>query len=171
VIRRIQGLLTKTPPQTGDIDVNALIREVLELLQTELRVRDVVVETELAPALPAFAGDSIQLQQVLLNLVINGADAMSDVTGRPKMLVVGSREGTDGDGLVFVRDSGIGLDQETADKIFSPFFTTKPKGMGMGLTICRSIVEAHGGRLWASPAEPHGALFQFTLPNKVDADP
>jgi two-component system, LuxR family, sensor kinase FixL len=170
VIRRIQGLLTKTPPQTGDIDINELIREVLDLLNTELRLREVVVQTELAPSLPAFPGDSVQLQQVLLNLVINGADAMSDVNGRSKTLVVGSREGSEGDGLVFVKDSGVGLDQETTDKIFSPFFTTKAKGMGMGLTICRSIIEAHGGRLWATPAEPHGALFQFTLPSKAHAD-
>lgn len=170
VIRRIQGLLTKTPLQTGDIDINGLIGEVVELLQTELRSRDVAVQTELAPALPRFPGDSIQLQQVLLNLAINGADAMSDVTGSPKLLLIGSRLESDGDGLIFVRDHGTGLDQETIDKIFDPFFSTKAKGMGMGLAICRSIVEAHGGRLWASPAEPHGALFQFTLPGKADAD-
>jgi PAS domain S-box-containing protein len=170
VIRRIQGLLTKTPPQTREIDVNELIREVLDLLQTELRLREVVVQTELALALPTFPGDSVQLQQVLLNLVINGADAMSEVTGRPKTLVVGSHDESEGVGLIFVKDSGIGLDHETADKIFSPFFTTKAKGMGMGLTICRSIIEAHGGRLWASPAEPYGALFQFTLPSKTDTD-
>jgi two-component system, LuxR family, sensor kinase FixL len=166
VIRRIQALLTKTPQQTSDIDINDLIREVVDLLQTELRVRDVVVHTELAPTLPRFPGDAVQLQQVLLNLVINGADAMSDVTGRPRLLVIGSRMEPDDDGLIFVRDHGIGLDQDTADKIFDPFFTTKAKGMGMGLAICRSIVEAHGARLWASPAEPHGAMFQFTLPRK-----
>lgn len=170
VIRRIQGLLMKAPPQATDVDLNELIGGVLDLLQTELRLRDVAVQTQLAPALPAFLGDSVQLQQVVLNLVINGADAMSEVTGRPKVLVVGSREGADGEGVVFVRDSGIGLDRETVDKIFSPFFTTKAKGMGMGLTICRSIIEAHGGRLWASPAEPHGALFQFILPNKAQVD-
>ncbi|MGY3037004.1 two-component system sensor kinase FixL [Bradyrhizobium sp. USDA 4354] len=170
VIRRIQGLLTNTPPQTRDIDINDLIREVVDLLQTELRLRDVAVNTELALGLPRFPGDSIQLQQVLLNLVVNGADAMSDVTGRPLPLVIGSRLEPDGDGLIFVRDHGVGLDRDTADRIFDPFFTTKAKGMGMGLAICRSIVEAHGGRLWASPAEPHGALFQFTLPSKAEAD-
>jgi PAS domain S-box-containing protein len=170
VIQRVQGLLTKTPPQTRDVDINELIDEVLDLLQTELRLREVVIQTELAPALPSFLGDSVQLQQVLLNLVMNGTDAMSDVTGRSKTLVIGSRAEPGGDGLVFVRDHGVGLDQDTADKIFNPFFTTKAKGMGMGLTICRSIIEAHGGRLWAAPAEPHGALFQFTLPNKATAD-
>lgn len=170
VIQRIQGLLTKTPPQTRDIDVNELIHQVLELLQTELRLREVAVQTELAPSLPALPGDAVQLQQVLINLIINGADAMSGVAGRPRTLVVGSHASPDGEGLVFVRDNGVGLDQQTADKIFNPFFTTKSKGMGMGLAICRSIVEAHGGRLWASPVEPYGALFQFTLPNKANAD-
>ena len=170
VIQRIRGLLTKTPPQVKDVDVNGLIDEALDLLQTELRLREVAVQTELAPALPAVPGDFVQLQQVLLNLVINGADAMSEENGRPKALVVGSRADSNGDVLVFVRDHGVGLDQDTADKIFDPFFTTKAKGMGMGLAICRSIIEAHGGRLWASPAEPHGALFQFTLPNKANAE-
>ena len=165
VIQRIQRLLTKTPPQARSIDVNELIHQVLDLLQTELRARDVSVQTELAPSPPTMLGDTVQLQQVLLNLIINGADAMSDVSGRPKLLVVGSQIDPDGDGLIFVRDSGIGLDAETTDKIFSPFFTTKTTGMGMGLAICRSIVEAHGGRLWASSAEPHGAQFQFTLPS------
>ncbi|MBW7974087.1 PAS domain-containing sensor histidine kinase [Bradyrhizobium sp. BR 10289] len=171
VIQRIQGLLTKTPPQARSIDVNELIHQVLDLLQTELRLREVSVRTELAPSPPPVLGDAVQLQQVLLNLVINGADAMSDVNGRPRLLVVGSNAGPDGDGLIFVRDSGVGLDEGTIDKIFSPFFTTKPKGMGMGLAICRSIIEAHGGRLWASPAEPHGALFQFTLPGKARDEP
>ena len=172
VIQRIRGMLTKTPPRAGDIDLNEMILQVIDLLQTELRLRDVVVQTELASAPPACLGDSVQLQQVLLNLVMNGAEAMtmSETTGRSKTLIVGSRATEDGDGLIFVRDHGVGLDQDTADKIFEPFFTTKDKGMGMGLAICRSIVEAHGGRLWASPAEPHGALFQFILPNKANAD-
>ena len=172
VIQRIRGMLTKSPPQAREIDINDLIHQVLELLQTELRLRDVVVQTELASAPPACLGDSVQLQQVLLNLVMNGAEAMtmSETTGRSKTLIVGSRANEDGDGLIFVRDHGVGLDKDTADKIFDPFFTTKDKGMGMGLAICRSIVEAHGGRLWASPAEPYGALFQFTLPNKAHAD-
>jgi len=170
VIQRIRGLLTKTPPQVKDVDINDLINEALDLLQTELRLRQVGIHIELTPALPAVPGDTVQLQQVLLNLVMNGADAMSDVIGRPKTLVIGSHAGSSDDIVVFVRDHGIGLDQETADRIFDPFFTTKAKGMGMGLAICRSIVEAHGGRLWASPAEPHGALFQFTLPNKAADD-
>ncbi len=170
VIQRIRGLLTKTPPQVNDIDINHLIDEALDLLQTELRLREVVIRTELAPALPAVPGDSVQLQQVLLNLLVNGADAMSEANGQIKTLVIGSRADSSGDVLVFVRDHGVGLDQETADNIFDPFFTTKDKGMGMGLAICRSIIEAHGGRLWASPAEPRGALFQFTLPNRANAD-
>ena len=171
VIQRIRGLLTKTPPQTSEIDLNNLILGVLDLVQTDLRLRDVAVRTELAPALPACLGDSVQLQQVLLNLVVNGSEAMSEVSGRPKILVVGSRATADDGGLVFVRDHGTGIEQDTAEKIFEPFFTTKDKGMGMGLAICRSIIEAHGGRLWAEPAEPAGAVFQFTLPNKAAAEP
>jgi signal transduction histidine kinase len=103
---------------------------------------------------------------VLLNLIINGIDAMAEVTDRPRILVIGSWLEANGDGLVFVSDRGTGLDQETAENIFAPFYTTKPNGTGMGLAICRSIIEAHDGRLWASPATPHGALFQFTLPSK-----
>jgi two-component system sensor kinase FixL len=167
VIQRIRGLLAKTPPQTKEIDLNNLILQVLDLLQTDLRLRDVGVQTELAAGPAPCVGDMVQLQQVLLNLVVNGSEAMSEVTGRPKILVVGSRAGANGEGVVFVRDHGVGLDQDTADKIFDPFFTTKDKGMGMGLAICRSIVEAHGGRLWAEPAEAGGAIFQFTLPNKA----
>lgn len=170
VIQRIRALLTKTAPETKNLDVNSAIGEVLALLQTDLRSRQIVLQTELAPERPSMLGDPVQLQQVLLNLVMNGADAMSDITGRARILVVGSGIDSNGDGRVFVRDHGIGLDQDAATKIFEPFFTTKAKGMGMGLAICRSIVEAHGGRLWASPAEPHGALFQFTIPSKADAD-
>ena len=166
VIQRIRGLMTKSPPQTTDIDLNGLIDDVIALAQTELRQRQITVRTELTPRLPAMPGDAVQLQQVLLNLIINGIDAMATVTDRPKILVVGSRLESNGDGLVFVRDHGTGLDQEAADKIFNPFFTTKENGTGMGLAICRSIIDAHDGRLWASPAEPYGALFQFTLPGK-----
>ena len=141
-----------------------LIDEAIDLLQTELRLREVAVQTELAPALPAVPGDFVQLQQVLLNLVINGADAMSEENGRPKALVVGSRADSNGDVLVFVRDHGVGLDQDTADKIFDPFFTTKAKGIGMGLAISRNIVETHDGRLWAENNPGGGATFRFTLP-------
>jgi len=171
VVRRIQRLMTKAPPQTTNVDINGVITEVLALTQTELRTRDVVVHTELTPTLPPVLGDPVQLQQVLLNLVINGIDAMAPVTDRPKILVIGSRLDASGAGLVFVRDHGTGLDDEAADRIFDPFYTTKSKGTGMGLTICRSIIEAHDGRLWASPATPHGAMFQFTVPTKATEYP
>src|SRR5262249_17738688 len=151
VIRRVQALMTKTPPQTEDVDINALIREVIALTQTELRKREVAVSTELASGLPPLRGDPVQLQQVLLNLVLNAVDAMAETPGGAKLLSVGSRVQDDGDGLVFVRDHGVGLSAEAADNVFKPFFTTKSKGMGMGLAICRSIVEAHGGRVWVSP--------------------
>jgi PAS domain S-box-containing protein len=166
VIGRIRALMTKSAPQTIDVDMNGVINEVLALTQTELRMRQVAVHTELAATLPSVLGDRVQLQQVILNLVINGMDAMVPVSDRPRILLIGSRLETGGDALIFVRDHGTGLNPETADKIFEAFFTTKAKGIGMGLAICRSIIEAHGGRLWASPANQHGAVFQFTIPTK-----
>jgi C4-dicarboxylate-specific signal transduction histidine kinase len=167
VIGRIRALMTKSAPQTSDVDMNGVINEVLALIETERRTHRIGVRTELAATLPPVLGDRVQLQQVILNLLINGIEAMVSVTDRPRVLLIGSRLEAGGDALIFVRDHGTGLDSETADKIFSPFVTTKAKGIGMGLAICRSIVESHGGRLWASPASPHGAVFQFTLPTKA----
>jgi two-component system sensor kinase FixL len=167
VIARIRGLMTKSAPQIKNVDMNGVINEVLALTDAELRMRGVGVRTELAATLPPVKGDRVQLQQVVLNLVTNAIDAMASVTDGPRLLQVGSRLEGSGETLIFVRDHGTGLDPATADKIFTPFFTTKPKGIGMGLAICRSIVESHGGRLWASPATPHGAIFQFTLPTKA----
>jgi PAS domain S-box-containing protein len=164
VIGRIRGLMTKSAPQIVDIDLNDVINEVLAFTQTELRMRKVSARTELATMLPLVLGDRVQLQQVILNLVINGIEAMSAVTDRPRILLIGSHLDTEGRALIFLRDHGSGLDPETIDKLFEPFFTTKSEGIGMGLAICRSIIEAHGGRLWAAGANPHGAVFQFTLP-------
>jgi signal transduction histidine kinase len=125
----------------------------------------VALVVELAPELPVVLGDSIQLQQVILNLLMNGIEAMTSVAGRPRQLVVRSQ--IQGTGLIYVsvQDSGIGLTPEVMIRLFEPFFTTRTKGIGMGLPISRSIVEAHGGSLWAEPAPDHGSVFQFTLPN------
>jgi signal transduction histidine kinase len=109
-------------------------------------------------------GDRVQLQQVVLNLIMNGIEAMSAVTDRPRKLTISSERLETGEVLVAVKDTGSGIEPATADRIFESFFTTKPNGMGMGLSICRSIIEAHGGRFWASPNRPYGAVFQFTLP-------
>jgi PAS domain S-box-containing protein len=166
VMDRIRGLLNKTPPEKISVVINDLLRETLAVMENELRVRQVVVATELAEPSPTIIGDRVQLQQVVLNLIMNGVEAMSLVAERPRLLRISSRREAPGDVLVAVEDSGMGLDPAIAEKIFDPFFTTKAGGMGMGLSICRSIIEGHGGRLWASPSPSHGALVQFTLPSE-----
>jgi signal transduction histidine kinase len=114
---------------------------------------------------PVFA-DRVQLQQVMLNLIMNGIEAMSGITDRPRVLTISSAPAEDGGLLVAIEDTGTGLDPKIAERIFEPFFTTKPNGMGMGLPICRSIIEAHGGRFWVQPRQPHGTAFRFTVPTK-----
>ena len=123
---------------------------------------------ELAPALPMILGDRIQLQQVMINLVMNGAEAMQSVTDRPREMVIRSAQDETEDVRVSVTDCGVGISAENADRLFNTFFTTKSGGMGMGLSICRSIMQPHGGRLWATANIPHGATFQFTLPVNAD---
>src|SRR5262245_51394980 len=164
VIRRIRSLFKHHTPEYVELDINDAIREVLELTVSTLRGRDVVVQTQLPAAVPQALGDRVQLQQVIMNLIMNGADAMSTVADRPRILRIGSRINGGGSVLVSVKDSGIGIDEAIRGRIFEPLFSTKSTGMGMGLSICRSIVEAHGGKLWATPATPHGTEFQFTIP-------
>ena len=129
-----------------------------------LRSRGVAIQTELPGVLPRALGDRVQLQQVMLNLIMNGADAMGAVTDRPRVLRIGSHINDAGSLLVSVKDSGIGIDEAIRHRIFEPLFTTKSTGMGMGLSICRSIIEAHSGKLWATPATPNGTDFRFTIP-------
>ena len=164
VIGRIRSLLKHTEPDYVELDVNNAIRDVLELTVSALRSRDVVIQTQLAAALPPALGDRVQLQQVIMNLIMNGADAMSAVADRPRILHIGSQIDSAGNVLVSVRDSGTGINEAIRDSIFKPLFTTKSTGMGMGLSICRSIVEAHSGKLWATPATPYGTDFRFTIP-------
>jgi len=140
------------------------VREVLALAEHELKTHGIVLRTELAPALPGVAGDRVQLQQVLLNLIVNAIEAMSGVHDRPRELMIVSRRSDANAVVVEVRDSGPGLNEEGAKQVFEPFYTTKAQGIGIGLSISRSIVEAHGGRLSASANEPHGAVFRFSLP-------
>ncbi len=163
VIERIRTLLKKASPELRPLSVNEVIREVLALTRNELTTAGVAVQTELADDVPAVLGDHIQFQQVMLNLILNAVDAMSTITDRRRELLIKSAPDADGV-LVQVQDSGGGVDPDQANRIFEPFFTTKPQGIGMGLSISRSIIEAHGGRLWATPGHPHGAVFQFTLP-------
>ncbi|MGB8729723.1 MAG: PAS domain S-box protein [Candidatus Sulfotelmatobacter sp.] len=163
VVARIRGFIKKEPAERNRLDINDVIQEVLALADRELYENRVRLERQLMEALPPVLADRVQLQQVLLNLIMNGIEAMAAVTNRPRSLCMQSRIDDSGDVLVAVRDSGTGLSSE-ADRLFTPFFTTKANGMGMGLSITRSLVESHGGRLWAEPNSPHGAVFCFTLP-------
>jgi PAS domain S-box-containing protein len=164
VIRRIRALANKTDIERVPLDVNDIVREVIALVQRELISHRASLRTELAPALPMILGDRVQLQQVIINLVMNGIEAMQSVTDRPRELVIRSGQNETRQVLVSVTDSGVGICDKDMDRLFNAFFTTKPSGMGMGLSICRSIVEAHGGRLSASGNEGPGATFQFVLP-------
>ncbi|SHH12025.1 trifunctional serine/threonine-protein kinase/ATP-binding protein/sensor histidine kinase [Bradyrhizobium erythrophlei] len=164
VIRRVRSLAHKASVEKLPLDVNDVAREVIALVQRELTSHRVSLRTELAPALPMILGDRVQLQQVIINLVMNGNEAMQAVMDRPRELVIRSRQDGAQQVLLSVTDCGVGISVENADRLFNPFFTTKSSGMGMGLSICRSIVETHGGRLWATANVPHGATLQFTLP-------
>jgi C4-dicarboxylate-specific signal transduction histidine kinase len=164
VVRHIRAMFTKGAPERTKVQLNDLIREVVILVEGAALRNQVALHTELAADLPDTLGDRVQLQQVIVNLVLNGIEAMSDVSGRPRRLVVSSRMQSADEVLVAVRDSGIGISSKDEKRIFDPFFTTKAQGMGMGLAISHSIIEAHGGRLWAAGNIDHGATVQFTLP-------
>jgi signal transduction histidine kinase len=163
VVSRIRALFKKETPAKNWFDMNDVIHDLTLFLRDEAIRRNISIRPDLASGLPRIKADRIQLQQVILNLAMNGMDAMAETTDRPKELVIRSRQ--EGKAIVVqVEDSGMGLDAETAEKIFEPFFTTKPHGTGMGLSISRSIVESHEGRLSALPQPSGGAVFQFTLP-------
>lgn len=164
VIRRVRGLLKKADTEKTPLDINELVNEVAVLLRRELAVQEVTPQLYLAPAVPPIIADRVQLQQVIINLVMNGAEAMQVVTGRPHRLAIRTYQDETHRVVVAVEDSGPGIASEHADRLFDPFFSTKPGGLGMGLSICRSIVEAHGGRLWSSANAGMGATFQFALP-------
>jgi PAS domain S-box-containing protein len=164
VIRRIRALMKRQAPRKEWLVVNETILEVIALAQFQLRRSEILLETQLGHDLPLIRCDRVQLQQVLLNLIINAVEAMSGIRERPRELtVVSSSDGTDAVSIE-VRDSGTGLDPEDAPHLFEPFFTTKAEGLGIGLSISRSIVEAHGGRLSAAANAPHGTVFLFSLP-------
>jgi len=164
VIKRVRALTRNKAPEHVRLLVNDIVDDVLTFTQSELHARQILVRKEFCADAPAIMGDKVQLQQVLLNLVMNGIEAMAPVTDRRRELVIRCRPNDDGNLVVDVQDTGIGLDPNDAQRIFDPFYTTKPEGMGMGLSISMSIVEAHGGRLWASPATPYGTVFHFTVP-------
>jgi signal transduction histidine kinase len=164
VVESIRTMFRTGSMERAPLNLNELIREVLGHTRAETQLGRVAVRTELDPALPPVTGNRVQLHQVVLNLVINAVDAMGTVVDRPRTLCVSSASPEPGSVLVSVADAGSGLDPAHQDRIFEPFFTTKGHGMGMGLLFCRSIGEAHGGRLWMTPNVPHGTIFQFTLP-------
>jgi two-component system, LuxR family, sensor kinase FixL len=164
VIKRIRALSKKTELQKVRLNVNELIDDVVRLVEREMLDQLISLRLEVAPALPAVLGDRVQLQQVIINLVMNGMEAMAAVTGRPRELVIQAHRHEGEQVLIAVRDSGVGVEPQLIDNLFNAFFTTKPNGMGMGLSISRSIIEAHGGRIWATRNSGAGATFQFTLP-------
>jgi C4-dicarboxylate-specific signal transduction histidine kinase len=166
VIARIRSLITKATPEKSRVQINRVMEQTAILTEGQAARNHVAIELELSPDSPIVLGDSIQLQQVILNLVMNGIDAMATVTARPRTLTLRSQSQDSGHIRVLVQDSGIGLTEEVKGRLFEPFFTTRSKGMGMGLSISRSIIEAHGGRLWAESNGSGGATFQFTLPSE-----
>ena len=164
IVRQIRAMFTKGAPERTRVQVNELIGEVAVLMNADAARNQAVLETKLASDLPAALGARVQLQQVLVNLIQNGIEAMTGVTDRPREIVIRSERLGAEEVLVAVRDSGIGIAPKDERRMFDAFFTTKEQGMGMGLSISRTIVEAHGGRLWASANSDHGATVQFALP-------
>jgi C4-dicarboxylate-specific signal transduction histidine kinase len=164
VVSRLRGLFTRKEAVTESVDLNGATREVIALTASELQRGRVVVREDLADGLPAVTGDRVQLQQVILNLLLNAADAMSRVDDRPRELVVRTGRDEGGEVCVSVQDSGVGFAPEDRERLFEAFYTTKSQGMGIGLSVSRSVIERHHGRLWAAPNEGPGATFAFSVP-------
>jgi C4-dicarboxylate-specific signal transduction histidine kinase len=166
VIVRIRSLINKATPEKTPIDINETIEETVALAGRQASRNDVFIEFELSPDLPKVLADRIQLQQVILNLVVNGIESMTSVTGRPRKLLIRSQLDDSGQIRVSIQDTGIGVSTEALGRLFEPFYTTRPQGMGMGLPISRSIIESHGGKLWVESTPSQGSVFQFTLPSE-----
>jgi C4-dicarboxylate-specific signal transduction histidine kinase len=170
IISKVRQIFKKGAQQRELVDVNEIIREMIVLLRKELSCQSIAVRTELAADLPKLKGDRVQLQQVLMNLMVNSIDAMKNVEGKRELTIKSQRAQEEDEQLtVSVSDTGVGLPPQQADHIFNAFFTTKTDGTGMGLRISRSIVESHGGRLWATDNHPRGASFHLTIPTKIEA--
>jgi signal transduction histidine kinase len=163
VISRIHAFIKKTPPRKDALEINKAILEVTSLTHGEAVKNRISMQTQLTEGLPLVQGDRVQLQQVILNLIINAVEAISGMSEGARELLISTEKTKSNGALVMVRDSGPGLDPANLERIFEAFYTTKSTGLGMGLSICRSIIEAHGGRLWATASVPHGATLQFTL--------
>jgi PAS domain S-box-containing protein len=164
VIGRIRAIIKKAPSRKDPVDINEAIREVIELTRGEAAKYGVAVQTALGKGLPPIEGDRVQLQQVVLNLIVNAVQAMGTVEQGPRELFVTTAQAVPNGVLVAVKDTGLGVAPGKLAQLFAPFYTTKPDGLGMGLSICRSIIEAHGGRLWVTANLPRGAIFSFTMP-------
>jgi PAS domain S-box-containing protein len=164
IVQRLRALFKKTTSMTASVDINEVIEDTISLVHHETERNKIFLRTELHPGIPSVSGDRVQLQQVILNLAMNGIEAISSLDTEPKRLMIRSALSNTRELLVSVEDTGLGIEAKHADRLFAPFFTTKPQGIGMGLPICRSIIEAHGGRLWAAKNEPRGAVFHFALP-------
>jgi C4-dicarboxylate-specific signal transduction histidine kinase len=171
VVGRIRSLVKKTPTPKEGLDINEAILDVVALTNAEAVKSGVSVQTQLAETLPLVRGDRVQLQQVILNLIINAFEAMSSRGEGSRHLLISTEKSPSNEVSVAVRDSGPGLAQENLERIFDAFYTTKPGGLGMGLSICRSIIEAHGGQLWAIASVPRGAIFTFTVPAHPNSPP
>ena len=169
VIDRIRALVKKAPPRKESMDINEAIVDVISLTRSEVLRHGVSLQTDLAAALPRIEGDRVQLQQIILNLILNAVEAMRDNNESARKLWISSKVDGENRVLVAVRDTGSGLDPNSVDRLFEPFYTTKAEGLGIGLSLSRTIVEAHGGQLWASANEPYGAIFQFTVPTHTDS--
>ena len=168
VIYRIRALFKEAPPKRERAEINGAIRDVLELTRGEATKNGVSVRTQFAEPSPVVQVDRVQLQQVILNLIINAVEAMSGMREGARELLICTEKAESNGALVAVRDSGPGLDPKSVDRLFEAFYTTKAQDRGIGLAICRSIIEAHGGRIWAGANEPRGAVFQFTVPLEPD---
>jgi C4-dicarboxylate-specific signal transduction histidine kinase len=170
IVHRIRALIKKGPHRMEGLAINDAILEIIALTHGEVAKQGVTLRTQLAEGLPGIHGDRVQLQQVVLNLIVNAIEAMSQMSDGARNLLISSEpDGADGV-QVTVRDSGPGFDPGTLEHVFDPFYTTKSTGLGMGLSICHSIINAHGGRLWAEANEPQGAIFQFTVRAGNDTD-
>ena len=165
VIGSVRGMFQKEGRPREHLAVNDIIGEILVLVQGEVRRHRVTVRSDFGFGLPTIDGDRVQLQQVFLNLVLNAIESMTGVAPRERVLTVGSRVGESETVEITIEDSGVGVAPTDAERIFDAFYTTKSEGIGMGLFICRSIIESHGGRLWVSPRAPHGSIFHVTLPS------
>jgi PAS domain S-box-containing protein len=164
IVQRLRALFKKTTSMTAPVDMNAVIEDTISLVHHEAERNRIFLRTELHPGVPSVSGDRVQLQQVILNLTMNGIESVAPLDHEPRWVIIRSKRSNHGELLVSVEDTGLGIETEHAERLFAPFFTTKPQGIGMGLPICRSIIEAHRGRLWAAKNEPRGAVFHFALP-------